>query len=792
MLLALGCAVSSGACRDGGELGGREDDLGTCARAIVSADGDGLRLRAAPSTDAPIRDVMPDDSIVDVLDRTPDGAWAKVRFDGTEGWASAQFLACAQLGNVLSATAMTSAQDFNAFSVEGSGFGTGAGRSMKFLIDNRDPQNPKTHFINGNFKVNGAVPESAQNHWPFAVAALGIPEDHLTFNDVAYFTMDKRYIAGSIQTFFPDGAKEPTYAAQFYPDDVIHEELIVSTMRILGRSFKVPGRRAFVRVGSQQTFDRVAGELREIGWEPLTIDQVLGSVDYLPLNPGEAWGRLRLFPKEPELLRPTDIPVFDELPLDLSVVAGTITRQYQDVTSHVNLKSKERGTPNMVLRSAGLDHAVLAKHADAPVHLVVARSGFVVEPTTDAIVEEKLRERLSRPLVGLPVVKEANLFDYDAICPALSPACMTHGNRFGGKASMLGFLANAAVLGRKDQAGSLSQKLGYDISPHGFAVPVQFYRDFLASPDNRVLKDKLDQLITKEKAGQLSPAERLALSKEVKALFYVARVPAAQLEAIKARIAALAASDPQLKDLKVRSSANAEDIPNFDGAGLHDSFELELDHVDNPELSCTLEEDQDGVVTKLKIKPKTAQCTIKAVYASLWNQRAIEERSFARIDQATAAMGLSIVPAYDTESEVAANGVVISRVVNSELRGYTMSTQRGNNLVTNPDPGTIAESAVATFGVVRPIQITTVRFAKPKANEPALAAPVLTDAQMKQAVDIVRRIEQRYCENKEGYFDGDCKTVMQDPFKERALDLEFKLLENGRFVFKQVREFHSR
>ena len=42
----------------------------------------------------------------------------------------------------------------------------------------------------------------------------------------------------------------------------------------------------------------------------------------------------------------------DELPLDLSVVAGTITRVFQDVTSHVNLKSKERGTPNMVLRSA--------------------------------------------------------------------------------------------------------------------------------------------------------------------------------------------------------------------------------------------------------------------------------------------------------------------------------------------------------------------------------------------------------------------------------------------------------
>ena len=65
---------------------------------------------------------------------------------------------------------------------------------------------------------------------------------------------------------------------------------------------------------------------------------------------GEAWGYLRIFPADVNLLRPTDIPVFDDLPLDLSVVAGTITKAYQDINSHVNLKAKERNTPNMVLR----------------------------------------------------------------------------------------------------------------------------------------------------------------------------------------------------------------------------------------------------------------------------------------------------------------------------------------------------------------------------------------------------------------------------------------------------------
>jgi len=90
----------------------------------------------------------------------------------------------------------------------------------------------------------------------------------------------------------------------------------------------------------------VRDRLAKAGIRALTIDQVLGSITYLPLNAGAAWGYLRIF-LDRKTLTPQDIPVFAELPLDLSVVAGVITRAVQDSNSHVNLKSKERGTPNM-------------------------------------------------------------------------------------------------------------------------------------------------------------------------------------------------------------------------------------------------------------------------------------------------------------------------------------------------------------------------------------------------------------------------------------------------------------
>jgi hypothetical protein len=701
-------------------------------------------------------------------------------------------LSADELSTRLELLKITSASTYASMGVEGGGFGQ-AGRSMKFFIDARDPANKKVHFINGNYKVNGVQPEYAKYHYNFAQHQLHIPESGSEFNDLTYFTDAKRYYAGTIQTYQLAEGQPPIYAVQLYPDDVAHEDGIVELVKTIKGAFKIPGARmAFIAGGPQQSFATVKPQLQALGYEALTIEEVLGSVKYLPLNPGEAWGYLRIFPTDQGNVRPTDILVFDELPLDLTVCAGTITKVFQDVTSHVNLKSKERGTPNMVFRDASPTNGQLAPFKDKPVHLVVGKSGFTVEATTDAIVQQKLKDRTNKPWITLPVTNEPNLVWYDDMCKTLGPACTKNGTRFGGKAANLGFLANRDVLGRKSQSGSQSAKAGYDITPQGFAIPISYYRDFLALPENATLKTKLDALIAKEKVGNLSPNDRKALSLEVQQLFYTAKVPPAQLAGILAQVTKLKTLVPDVEKLKLRSSANAEDIPNFDGAGLHDSFSVKLSSTDKPDMSCTREESQDGVVTKVDMKPKTVQCALKGVYASLWNTRAIEERSFARIDHASAAMGLAVVPAYDTESEVAANGVVITRAVNSDFLAYTLGLQKDNNLVTNPEPGTIAQSTLATFGGLdRPTRFTTTRFAKPTSTSAPLTASVMTEPQMANVVELVKAVEVAYCRAKEGYYPGDCKYVWLDETKPRSLDLEFKYLQNGQFVVKQMREFHG-
>ena len=183
--------------------------------------------------------------------------------------------------------------------------------------------------------------------------------------------------------------------------------------------------------------------------------------------------------------------------------------------------------------------------------------------------------------------------------------------------------------------------------------------------------------------GTLSMTERAILAKEVQQLFYLAIVPSNLQQQISIQLSALKRQVPAVKKVKIRSSANAEDIVGFDGAGLHDSFGAKVEKsslrflittifqqlkaVDNPDFSCQVIS-SGGAATKLKVVPNTVQCAIKASFASLWNVRAIEERTFSRISHKSAFMGLAVVPAYDTgDDDVVANGVIITRAVNFEV-----------------------------------------------------------------------------------------------------------------------------
>lgn len=684
----------------------------------------------------------------------------------------------------LAAEKLGSAQEFESFSIATPGLAQ-AKRSMKFLIDARS--SPKIYFMNGNFSGRCQISrECNKYHFDFAREFLHIRESNVEFNKVTYEDETKRYIAGTVNTY--DLADQGlVYGIQLYPQDSAKGEVVLNLVKEVKAGLQIPDAKiAFVATGDQQTVDSVKPQLDALGVLTLNLKTLLGSVTYFPMNQGEAWGYLRVFPKDETSLEARDIPVFDELPLDLTVVAASITRAFQDSNSHINLKSKERNTPNMVLRDAGPDHPVLRKFADKPVRIVVSAQGWTMEESTDAIVTQKVKDRMNRPWTPLPWAPSSDVPSFDAMCKDKAADCLQLSRKFGGKAANLGFLKEIF----RDR-NVMGKTLSYDPVPVGFGVPMQFYQDLLDLPSNAAVKTKLQNLIEREKNGTLTVSDRNASAAEIRQMILDAEVPAANLQKVMDMVKTLG---PSVDKWKVRSSANAEDVENFDGAGLHDSYAAKVSKTDKPDHSCVLKEDTEGEVgelVKMEVKPKTFSCAMKGVYASLWNKRAIEERSFARIDHASVAMGLAIMPAYANESPVVANSVVVTRVINSpDILGYSLSVQKDNNTVTNPTPGTWSEVSIAAMGLTGDPTFTTMRFAKPAASSPELTQSVLKKDEMILMTHLVQKTELAYCKAKREYYGGrNCNMVHLDGSKPKSLDMEMKYLQNGQFVVKQVREF---
>jgi hypothetical protein len=85
-----------------------------------------------------------------------------------------------------------------------------------------------------------------------------------------------------------------------------------------------------------------------------------------------------------------------------------------------------------------------------------------------------------------------------------------------------------------------------------------------------------------------------------------------------------------------------------------------------------------------------------------------------------------------------------------------------------------------------------VRRSIPVVGQPPLEGTVYTQDQMMTIFQITKQVETAYCEAKPSYYDGSCTDVSRDGSKPTALDMEFKFLQNGTFVCKQVREFAGR
>ena len=419
---------------------------------------------------------------------------------------------------------------------------------------------------------------------------------------------------------------------------------------------------------------------------PLLFDSdIVSGTDFLALNPGEGYGRLRVLASD-ERPHARDIALYEALPNELPRVAGIISTVPQTPLSHVNLRAIQDGIPNAFIRDARDDPAI-APLIDGFVRYEVTDDGWELHTATKAEVDAHYEA--ARP--AQPQTPERDLA-VTGIKP-LSQIGFEDWTAFGVKA------ANVAVLGTlRFPAGTV---------PDGFAIPFYFYDEFmkahdfytrietmLADPDFQTDFDVQDDMLD-DLRDDIEDAD--------------------SPQWIVDDLTTMHATYPEGQSLRYRSSTNNEDLPGFNGAGLYDS------KTQNPDETV-----EDGIDKSLK-----------GVFASLWTFRAFTEREFYRIDHLAAAMGVLVHPNYKDEL---ANGVAVSFDPTDPLYGnddwYYVNTQVGEDLVTNPEAHSVPEEIlIYKDGTYRVLAIS---------NQVPLGQLLMSNAQLTQLRDHLTAIHDHF------------------------------------------------
>ena len=474
-------------------------------------------------------------------------------------------------------------------------------------------------------------------HSRFAVEHLGYPPGQPFVNE--YFSPQRRLVLGSITYYEEPGV----WAYELAPYDSASAELIAHGFEAVRASAPVAAALRFHPTSIEQEA-RAAALPASV--PIITTDELFAGISYQPLNLGETYAQVRILAAADlatTYVSPRELVVLDRVPNDIAVVAGVVTEELQTPLSHVNVLAQQRRTPNMGLRGA---RAAFAPYADRWVRLTVSAFGWDVAEVSADEAEAWWQAHRPPPLqVTLPDYSVTTILNVDDVGPGDVA-------RVGGKAGNYGQLRD----------------LGPPVRIRdGLVVPVSYYRDFVVSAGldteiTSMLADpafRADGNVRRVRLGQLQDA------------FRAAPIPPATLAAIEAR---LEAEFPATR-LKFRSSTNAEDLDGFTGAGLYDSRSGQVGDPARPVADA-----------------------LRAVWASLWNVRAFEERAYRSIDHQQVAMAVLVHPSFDDEL---ANGVAITANIYDPAAGgedaFYVNAQLGEASVVSPDPDITADVLVYYF-----------------------------------------------------------------------------------------------
>jgi hypothetical protein len=552
---------------------------------------------------------------------------------------------------------------------------------------------------------------------------LPIVPDLGSFNTTEYYSPDRRFILGAITYYEEPGV----WVYEIAPYDTASAEMITQAYRSIAAGAYFGEELLFHP--TSEAVESVAKTLPD-DVQQISTAELFAGITYQPLNPGVAMGQLRFYRAADveEFVNYREIVVLDEIPNDISVVAGTITGEFQTPLAHINVLAQNRGTPNMALRGAWENEDLRALE-DQWVKITVDPLRWSIEPVTEAEAETWWLDNRPEPLDVAPMdtTIEALTDCADVIDPTvdLGDAITASVPTFGGKATNM-----AAMTG----IGELVP------TPPCFAIPVHHYD---AHMTRHGLWDRYAEMTAD--ADWDDPRRRAELLHILQDEIKAAPIDPELLATF------LAKQDTEYdrRKLRIRSSTNAEDLGNFTGAGLYTSMSGQWD--------------EDG---------EDVEEAIKGVWASVWNPRAWEERQYWGIEHELVGMANLVNPSYDDER---ANGVAVTGNVFDTAGiepAFYINVQRGENSVVLPEDGDTTDQLLYYYTLPgQPVVYIN------HSNLIPAGHTVLTSAELYElgtALDAIHRYFQPVYGDGGGFF---------------AMDTEFKITEDGLLEVKQARPY---
>jgi rifampicin phosphotransferase len=462
-------------------------------------------------------------------------------------------------------------------------------------------------------------------HYRFVERFIDPRTDYHLFLRREFTRPDRRFLLGSIMHYLDGGH----WTLELSSNDTMDSAMIVGLYeRIAERMFDC-GLRFRAASPAQEEAALAAG-----GRLPILSREVINAtVQYQPVVLGVAYGRL-LFVRGPldvASVRPYDVVVADEVPNEIPPVAGLVTSQLQAPLAHVAVLCRSRNTPDMAHRGA-IDLPALVELEGELVKLTVGGQDFAIQRAERAEAEAAWAAMR-------PAAMHTPGFDISVSAFQDTAALPPDAARFvGSKAAQLGLLSRIDGLA----------------TPSGFVVPFAAYRRHLEAAG---LQTHIDALLEDAEFAR-SPslrAEHLARVRE--------RISAHPLDALLLAQLVERVRAVQPREWIFRSSSNAEDLAGFSGAGLYESLVVPA--------QATADQMADA---------------LRAVWASVWLQRAFEERDWYRIDHRGVAMAVLVQPCVE---DAIASGVAITgnpfqrgqgAFINTQIAGHTVTSATGDEL----------------------------------------------------------------------------------------------------------------